>query len=477
MMKKLKRFSMAFFIGMTVVFQATGMDPAEKGEPNIILILVDDLGYADLGYQGSKEILTPAIDALATSGIRYTAGYVSAPQCGPSRAGLMTGVNQIRYGYEGNNYNSGLPPVTTLPTMAEVMKKAGYVTGIVGKWHIGEEPLDPEISPWADAPWRRGFDYTFIHHGGSSFYFPFGQDRNSMAAHKFYQPIMEVKEGTQEVRFPEYPPETYLTDLFSAQSIQFIKKHRDKPFFLYLSYNAPHMPLQAKKEDMAKNEHIKDDKRRIFAGMMTALDRGIGQVLETLEILDIKENTLIVFLSDNGAPHPDFQGTNKSINGPWRGHKGDLLEGGIRIPFLISYPSQIDAGQVYDQPVSSLDLLVTLAGITGVKLDASLDYPGVSLVPTWEGKLVSRDPMIWRWWSKAAVLDGSIKLIDFWEGPWGPWQKNGHPGFYDLETNPGEVPEQALKDKELENEMRKTLSDWRERYENKLKSYSSSTTQ
>ncbi len=438
---------------------------AASGKPNIILILADDLGYADLGCQGSNEIITPATDRLAASGIRYTAAYVSAPQCGPSRAGLMTGINQIRFAYEGNKYNRGLPSGNMIPTMAEVLKNAGYVTGIVGKWHIGEEPIHPEKSPWPDAPWRRGFDYNFIHHGGLSFYFPFGKDSTNMVKRQFFEPVMEVREGTQELLFPEYPPETYLTDLFSEEGTRFIKRHRDEPFFLYLSYNAPHMPLQAKEEDMEQYSHIKDEKRRIFAGMMTALDRGIGQILETLELLDIKDNTLVVFLSDNGAPHPDHPGTNKSRNDPWRGYKGDLLEGGIRIPYMISYPPKIEPGLVYNQPVSSLDLLITFAEIAGVELNKDLEYPGVSLVPSWEGKSLSRGPMIWRWWSKAAVLDGQIKLIDFWEGP---WQEQGNPGFYDLETNPQELPEQVLKNEKLEKKMRRVLAKWRKKYENKL---------
>lgn len=443
----------------------------ENPLPNIILILADDLGYSDLSCQGSVDIRTPEIDRLAVSGIRYTAGYVTSPQCGPSRAGLMTGIEPARYDYQDNNVNRGLPTESNVPTMAELLKSSNYTTGVIGKWHLGTDPFDPSTEPWPEAPWRRGFDYVFIHGGGLSRYFPYSEaDQRIMLNQANPQDprIREVKENSHEVTFLEFPEDSYITDLLTDAGVSFIDRHKDEPFFLYMAYNAPHWPLQAKQSDLDSNSNIKDEKRRIFAGMMTALDRGVGKILNTLDSLDLNENTIVVFLSDNGAPGPTAAGYNGSLNDPLRGHKGNMLEGGIRIPFIISYPGRIPSGMVDDQPVISSDLFRTFAELTGAEIDKKIEYPGISLIPTWSGESLARDTLVWRWRTKAAVRVGPYKYIDMWKGP--DWNINPdlEVGLYNLDENPQELTDQSIHDNDLLEKMSEILRQWRKKYENQL---------
>ncbi len=327
--------------------------PARK--PNVIVILADDLGYADLGCQGSKEVVSPHIDTIAANGVRCTAGYVTAPQCCPSRAGLMSGRSQNRFGFEANPPPAvertffGLP--LTERTIAERMKAAGYATGMVGKWHLGRsEPM---------RPYNRGFDEVFWHPNGGVL-FP---DKQTGFIRDLYR-------GPQPVEEPEYS-----TDAFGREAVAFIDRHQREPFFLYLAFIPPHWPMQAKPEHLAKFAHIPDLHRRTMLGMMASLDENVGRVLAKLRATGLEENTLVFFLSDNGGPtgqarpqpDADFEyGQNTSKNDPCRGVKGDLLEGGIRIPYLVQWKGHLPAGTTYEKPVSSLDITPTALAAAGV---------------------------------------------------------------------------------------------------------------
>ncbi len=296
--------------------------PARK--PNIVLILADDLGYGELGVQGCSDIPTPSIDSIAHNGVRFTDGYVSCPVCAPTRAGLLTGRYQQRFGFESNpgkeayaDYGFGIPVDET--TLAERLKGLGYTTGMFGKWHVGYQP---ELQPT-----RRGFDEFYGFLSGACDYNADGgrSDR--------------ILRGTEVVEEAEY-----LTDALGREAVAFIQRHQQHPFFLYLPFNAVHAPLQAIDKYLQRFPDVGDEKRRTFAAMMAALDDNVGRVLSTLRQLNLEQDTLVFFLSDNGGPTE----RTTSGNGPLRGFKGQIWEGGVRIPFLMQWPGRIPAGQPHD---------------------------------------------------------------------------------------------------------------------------------
>jgi uncharacterized protein (TIGR03437 family) len=360
-----------------------------KQKPNIILIVADDLGYADLGVQGSADVLTPNIDSIARNGIRFTNGYVSAPVCSPSRAGFLTGRYQQRFGYELNpaegDRTSGLPISET--TIANRLKNLGYATGAIGKWHLGTQPQF--------APQQRGFDEFFGFLIGMHSYTVWNQPNNP------------IYRGTQTV-----VEETYLTDAFSREAVDFIQRNQRQPFFLYLAGNAPHDPMQATDEYLARFQNISDPTRRTFAAMMAALDDGVGKVLAKLRELNLEENTLIIFFSDNGG----IPRINTSKNDPFSGQKNQLLEGGIHIPFMMQWKGYLPAGAVNSAPVISLDVLPTaVSAAMGRKFsDATLD--GVNLIPFVSGAdtTLPHAQLFWRSGAtQYAVRAGDWKLLFF----------------------------------------------------------------
>lgn len=385
--------SMRFFIVAGLLLALTagtiGAQPAsapatQSRRPNILCIFVDDLGYADLSCQGSREVQTPHIDALASNGIRFTAGYVSAPQCCPSRAGLLTGRYQNRFGFE---YNPGPGESGGLPlserTIADDLKAAGYATGIVGKWHLGAaERL------WPSA---RGFQESLWHVGGGVL-LPDPQTGS----------LPGMRRGGEPVRVTEYS-----TDAFATEAIDFITRHRDEPFFLYLSFVAPHWPMEARPEHIERFKHVEDLHRRTFLAMMASLDENVGRVMDKLREEKLEERTLVFFLSDNGGPtgsprpSPDapFQyGQNTSLNLPCRGVKGELLEGGIRVPFIVQWKGTLPAGKVDDRPVISLDILPTALAVAGVTIPQKRQLDGVNLMPFLKGEKAGppHDVLYWR---------------------------------------------------------------------------------
>ena len=356
--------------------------------PNIVLIFADDLGYGSIGAQGS-DIPTPNVDSIAKNGVRFTNGYVSCPVCSPTRAGLMTGRYQQRFGHEFNpgpaaaaETNFGLPLSET--TVADRLKKAGYATALIGKWHLGYKP---ELHPQ-----KRGFDEFFGFLGGAHSYVDALADKTN--------PILRGTEAVDE--------KSYLTEAFAREAVSFIERRRNDRFFLYLALNAVHGPMHAAEKYMSRFSSTGDERRRTFATMLTAMDEAVGTVIRKLREIGQEDNTLIFFISDNGGPTRN----TTSSNAPLRGLKGQALEGGIRVPFLAQWKRRIPAGRTYDQPVITLDVHPTLVTAAGGHIPSNLD--GVDLMPYLAGaaKGSPHDKLYWRFGQERAIRMGDWKLLN-----------------------------------------------------------------
>lgn len=364
---------------------------AKKKLPNIVVILADDLGYADLGCQGCKDIPTPHIDSIAANGIRFTDGYATHPVCSPSRAGLMSGRYQHRFGFENNSgpeeyaaANFGLP--RSEKTLAERLKEVGYATGMVGKWHIGfKEGL---------RPYERGFDYFYGFHSGAHTYYSDHEDKNPL--------IRNDKTVTGE--------KDYLTDIFARESVSFIDRNKSKPFFLYLAFNAVHAPLEATSDYEKRFPHITDPDRRTYAGMTAAMDDAVGDVLAALRKHKLEDNTLIFFYSDNGGPTAQ----TTSSNAPLHGYKGWVYEGGVRVPFMVQWKDKLPAGKVYREMVMGFDVHATAITAAGAAMPTDKPLDGVDLVPFLTGKKTGQphESLFWRTGDrKHAARVGDWKLV------------------------------------------------------------------
>lgn len=379
-------------------------------KPNVLFIVGDDMGYADVGFHGGKDIPTPNLDALAASGVQFTNGYVTGPYCSPTRAGLMTGRYQQRFGHEFNPGNGtgkeGLPLTET--TVANRLKAVGYTTGLVGKWHLGALP---EMQPQ-----QRGFDEFFGFLGG---------------AHDYFEPV-GILRGTEEVKELDHT-----TDAFGREAAAFIEKHQDKPWFLALTFNAVHTPMQATPERLARLAHISDENRRTYAAMMVGMDDAIGVVRAKLAATGQEQKTLVCFISDNGGPVTQGVSVNGSINTPLRGSKRTTLEGGIRVPFLISWPGNLKPA-VYDRPAIQLDLTataLTAAGANTQKLD------GVDLLPYLMGEKTEppHDALYWRFGEQNAIRLGDYKLVTYDGMVDGSKERAVGPRLYNLSDDIGEA--------------------------------------
>jgi len=414
---------------LTLFLLCTPLATAAPKRPNILFIIADDLGYGEPGCNGGKDIPTPNIDKLAASGVRFSSGYVSAPFCAASRAAIMTGRYQTRFGFEYNPIGAkNADPGTGLPvnekTVADRLRDAGYATGLVGKWHLGgTAPFHPQ---------RRGFDefFGFLHEG--HFYLPppwsgattwlrrkalpdGGQGRwTSPDGHVVWSTHLHENEPAYDADNPllrnsqPVDEKANLTDAFTREACSFIDRHQAQPWFLYLAYNAVHSPLQGEDTYMEKFSHIGDIQRRIFAAMLAHLDEDIGKVLAQLRADGLEENTFIVFLSDNGGPTKELT----SSNAPLRGGKGELWDGGIRIPFAVSWKGQIPAGRTLDTPVISMDATATALSLAGAPTgDAKLD--GVDILPLLTGKTEAapHNTLFWRVGRKNALRHGDWKLV------------------------------------------------------------------
>ena len=412
-----------------------GLSDTDKAKPNFILIVADDLGYADLSLNGSKQIPTPNIDRLAKEGVNFTQGYVSSPVCGPSRAGLMTGRNQVKFGFDNNmaeNQPGFDPQFQGLPvsekTIADRLKPLGYVSGLVGKWHLGYEPHFH--------PLKRGFDEFWGYQGGGHDYFTSQPDGKG-----YLSPI--------ECNYKTPQPITYLTDDKGDECVDFIRRHKDQPFFLFASFNAPHAPMQATEADLELFKHIKDTKRRTYCAMVHRLDVNIGRIMDALKEEGLDENTLVVFISDNGGPCDQ----NASINAPLNGQKGILLEGGIRVPFIMRWQGILPEGQLYHHPVTSLDITPTFLELAGGKMADEDDFDGVNLMPYITGQVREQPHKIlnWRFTISAVIREGNWKLVRL---------PDRLPMLYDLSEDISEQHDVALQNIDRTRSMLRQLGEW-----------------
>lgn len=425
--------------------------------PNIVLLLVDDLGYGEAGCYGGRDIPTPNIDALANNGVRMTNAYVSASYCAPSRAGLLTGRYQTRFGFEANPVGAanddpriGLPLAER--TVADLLRDAGYATALVGKWHLGGTARFH--------PQRRGFDtfYGFLHEGhyyvpppwegtttwlrrktlpnGTRGRWTSPDGRVVWSTHLgYHEPAYDANNPILRNSQPVMEPE-YLTDAITREAIRFIDRSAEQPFFLFVSYNAVHSPMQATDAYMEKFAHIEDIHRRIFAAMLAHLDDSVGRIVAHLRERDLEDDTLIVLLSDNGGPTRELTSSNE----PLRGGKGQLYEGGIRVPMIVQWKATLPAGTTYHRPVSSLDLLPTFLAAAATPLPENLAVDGANLLPYLaEANQEPPHPTLyWRTSRGAALRHGDWKLVRHaQQGRPGNWE------LYNLGTDLSETRDQA----------------------------------
>lgn len=434
---------------------ASAAPAAAMARPNVVLFVIDDLGYGELGCQGNRDIPTPHIDSLARGGSRMTAGYVTASFCSPSRAGMLTGRYQTRFGHELNPIGrENLDPRTGLSlaerTLADELGGAGYVTGLVGKWHLGGTP--------AYHPLRRGFAefFGFLHEGHVyvpppyqgvvSFLrrkeLPTGADPRWTEGNIVWTSHLGSDEPPYDADNPilrgEHPrPEPeYLTDALTREAVAFIDRHQKAPFFLLVAYNAVHSPMQAATRYLDRFQSIEDIHRRVFAAMLANLDDGVGAVLGKLRDAGIEGRTLVVLVSDHGGPTRELT----SSNYPLRGGKGDLYEGGIRVPFLVRWPGVVPAGAVHGSPVMTTDLLPTFRAAAGLGRPGDRLLDGIDLVPLLTGltgRANETRTFYWRMGGKAALRQGDWKIVRPAGGKQAGWE------LYRLDTDPGETSDLA----------------------------------
>jgi arylsulfatase A-like enzyme len=420
--------------------------PAKRAKPNILLIVADDLGYGDIGAHGGKAVPTPNIDKLARSGVRFTNGYVSAPYCSPSRAGLLTGRYQTRFGHEFNPHvgpegKLGLP--LDQRTLADLLRAAGYRTGLIGKWHLGFSK--------DHHPQSRGFDEFFGFLVGGHNY-ALHLDAKPRFASAMAENVIHRGRELQHL-------DGFATDLFTDEAISFMKRHRDQPWFLYLAYNAVHTPLEIseKLKDRVPAD-VTDPARRGYLALLLGLDAAVGRVLAHLQETGADQDTLIVFISDNGGSGiAPFLAYNAAINHPLRGNKGQTLEGGIRVPFFIAFPGKLPAGKTYDAAVISLDILPTACALAGVKTPDNAD--GVNLLPYLRGQKTTapHDALYWRFGPQKAIRKGNWSLVD-----WRDFQKKTSSGWqlYDLSKDIGQQHDLAAERPEVVAELREAWQRW-----------------
>ena len=424
-----------FLISIAGVFGNSLLANSNSEIPNFVFIVADDLGFADLSLNGSKQIPTPNIDQLAFEGVNFTQGYVTSPVCSPSRAGFLTGRNQVHFGYDNNIGVSqpgfdpqymGLP--VSEKTIADRLKPLGYISGLVGKWHLGYEPQFH--------PLNRGFDEFWGYQGGGHDYFTSDPQGTG-----YLSPI--------ESNYKTPQPITYLTDDKGDECVDFIKRHKNSPFFLFASFNAPHAPMQATDADLELFKHIEDVRRRTYAAMVYRLDVNVGRIMKALKDAGIEEKTLVVFISDNGGPVDQ----NASINAPLNGQKGILLEGGIRVPFIMKWPGKLPAGVTYENPVISLDFAPTFIAAAGGNVMEDDNLDGVNLIP-WLTNMRDDKPhnsFNWKFTISAAIRDGEWKLIRL---------PDRLPMLFNLIDDISEQHDLAAKYPERTKRMLKELGEW-----------------
>jgi len=449
-------------IGLTKLGRAADPENPEETPPNFVVVLIDDLGWKDLGCYGATYYETPHIDQLAADGIRFTDAYAAAAVCSPTRAALLTGRYPARIGITdwmrmapaGTRTDLKDPPAGAFEnvgegmltprnpyrmeleeqTIAELLTDAGYKTGQIGKWHLGAEPWYPD---------RQGFSF---HRGGSdlgqppNYFFPF----SPQSAHRLSG-------------FESGPDGQYLTDREADEAVSFIRRNHAQPFFLFLSHYAVHTPIQAKKEfeEYFKEKPLGDQKNPAYAAMIASVDQSVGRVLAELEAQGIHENTLVIFTSDNGGL------ASVTNNAPLRGGKGNPYEGGIRVPLIARWPGIIAPGGTSQTPVSSIDIFPTLLDAAGLPTPEKPTIDGESLLGVMEGRdKLTRDGLFWHFphyrghdaTPYSIVRQGNYKLIRFFD--------DGHLELYNLAQDPGEQENLTSREPERTKQLSVLLSKW-----------------
>jgi len=399
----------------------------ETRPPNVVVILVDDLGYVDLSFLGSADMRTPRIDSLARDGTYFTSAYATCAVCSPSRAALLTGRYQQRFGHEFNlphrpNRGWGLP--SSEVTMADALGRVGYKTIAVGKWHLG---LSDNFHPL-----ERGFDhfYGFLLGGRSYFPLPDGKGRHFKRLQRDREPV-------------EHEAFDYLTEELGEEAAKYIERFQDVPFFLYLSFSAVHGPLQVPGSPAPSGEDPAQT-RKALVEMTVSLDRAVGRVLDALDEHELTQNTLVFFLSDHGGAS-----VNESDNGPLRGQKGAYFEGGVRIPYILRWPGVAPAGERFEGTVSTLDLVPTALGAAG--LTCELD--GVDLRPYLRGEREGspHDVLYWRFGNLWGIRQNDWKVVQ---------EDEGSPMLFHLGRDPGESTDLANEEPQKLAELQRTWESW-----------------
>lgn len=447
--------------------------PHTTRRPNVIVILADDMGYGDLSAYGNDLVQTAHIDSIGRDGVTFTAGYSSAPLCSPSRAGLVTGRYQQRFGFEQQVSSGAFPerrearledgslaplqgeaeflrrgvPLTE-KNIGELFKAAGYTTGVVGKWHLGHGPNF--------LPQNRGFDHSVVFHGNTSLQFTRIDDPEMVSLkvdfHDEGKDIAWTREGLNQIRVNGdiVDVDQYLMFYFRDRALDFIDQHRHEPFMLYFPMNSPVPPLQVPRVYFERlRDRIANINLRGYSAMLLAQDDVIGALLERLKLHDLERDTLVVFVSDNGSA-----ASRPGNNGPYSGGKYTTYEGGIRMPFMMKWPGHIPAGLVYDQPVSTLDILPTAAAACGVPTAAAQTLDGVDLLPylTNQTHGSPHDVLYWKLAGYCAVRKGRWKL--YLE------PKNGIARLFDLDTDPAEKTDLAAAQPAIFVELKALFEQW-----------------
>ncbi len=437
--------SLSITIASLLVIDASATEIRHQARrPNILVIVADDLGYGELSCQGNPQIPTPNIDSIAKSGVRFTSGYVSGPYCSPTRAGLLTGRYQQRFGHEFNpgpaqraQADFGISTKETL--LPERLKKSGYVTGMFGKWHLGYRS---EFTP----P-KRGFDEYFGFLGGAHSYLDASSDTNN--------PILEGDKPVNNIG--------YTTEEFGHRATRFIEKHQKESWFCYLPFNAVHAPLQTTEKYLSRFPNITRPRRQTFAGMLSAMDDAVGEVMKKVRDLGLEENTLVVFISDNGGP------TNQtsSRNTPLHGFKAQTWEGGIRVPFMMQWKGRIPAGKVDDRPVIQLDVLPTALAAVGETLNPEWKLDGVDLMPylTKKTEDAPHKALYWRFGKQIALRMGDWKLVKAPGANGGQSEELGKADtvgahLYNLKKDIGETENLAEKEPQKLKELSDAWNTW-----------------
>lgn len=398
----------------------------QQKSPNIIVILLDDAGYADFGFMGSEDLETPHIDQLAKDGVIFTDAHVSATVCAPSRAGLITGQYQQRFGFEANHtgdeHTGDIGLATNVITMADVFQKNNYKTIAIGKWHLGAKEHNH--------PNNRGFNEFYGFLAGGRSYFPM---KNPSVEHM-------LQNNGERVIF-----DGYLTDVLGDKSVSFVEEHKNQPFFMYLSYNAVHTPMEAKEEDLKKYD---GHDRQVLAAMTWSLDQNIGKLRNKLQELNLIDNTLIFFLSDNGGAH-----NNDSNHGVLKGWKGNKFEAGHRVPFVMSWPQEVKGNTHFDGLTSSLDIFTTAIAAAGIQPDQNQILDGVDLLPFLKGDKTGNphNELYWRKLDEAGARLGHHKLVRL---------KNYGSTLYNLSDDIGETNNLTNSEKDIFKSLKENLLKW-----------------